>query len=209
LGSVTNQQLSLLTDGGLAACWGVLALTWLVAAIYYESSSPAELERRPWVSIPVGLVAIFALSLAVPKADWNRLTLNSPPVQVAGLVILVAATALAVWARISLGIMWTAAPAVKVGHRLRTTGPYRLTRHPIYTGLLGMMLGSLLLAGAGRWILPFPIFAVLLEFKIRSEERLMLAQFPDEYPSYRERVPQLVPGLRLPRRRGAGSRQEA
>jgi protein-S-isoprenylcysteine O-methyltransferase Ste14 len=124
-------------------------------------------------------------------------------------VILVAATALAVWARISLGIMWTAAPAVKVGHRLRTTGPYRLTRHPIYTGLLGMMLGSLLLAGAGRWILPFPIFAVLLEFKIRSEERLMLAQFPDEYPSYRERVPQLVPGLRLPRRRGAGSRQEA
>jgi protein-S-isoprenylcysteine O-methyltransferase Ste14 len=148
------------------------------------------------------------LSLAVPGADWHRLTLQSPPLQLAGLVILVAATALAVWARLSLGIMWSGAPAVKVGHELRTTGPYRLSSHPIYTGLLGMMLGSLLLAGAGRWILPFPIFAVLLEFKIRSEERLMLAQFPREYPRYRQRVPQLVPGLRLPGRRGARSGQQ-
>jgi hypothetical protein len=36
---VTSHQLSLLTDGGLGACWGVLALTWLIAAIYFESKS--------------------------------------------------------------------------------------------------------------------------------------------------------------------------
>jgi len=38
---------------------------------------------------------------------------------------------------------------------------------------------------------------VLLQFKIHIEERLMLAEFPDDYPRYRQRVPQLVPGLRL------------
>jgi protein-S-isoprenylcysteine O-methyltransferase Ste14 len=43
--------------------------------------------------------------------------------------------------------MWSAAPAVKEGHQLRTTGPYAVTRHPIYTGIPGMMLGSGLLAG--------------------------------------------------------------
>ena len=46
----------------------------------------------------------------------------------------------------------------------------------------------------------FPVFLVLFEFKIRVEERFMLAEFPDEYPRYRQRVPQLVPGLRLARR---------
>jgi protein-S-isoprenylcysteine O-methyltransferase Ste14 len=59
-----------------------------------------------------------------------------------------------------------------------------------------MMLGSLLLAGAGRWIVAFPVYLVLVEFKIRIEERLMLAEFPDDYPRYRRQVSQLVPGLR-------------
>jgi len=59
-----------------------------------------------------------------------------------------------------------------------------------------MLLGSALLAG-GRWIAPFPVFLVLLEVKIMMEERLMLAEFPEDYRRYRQRVPQLIPGLRL------------
>ena len=91
----------------------------------------------------------------------------------------------------------TAAPTVKQEHELRTGGPYAITRHPIYSGLLGMFLGSLLLAGAGRWIVAFPVYLVLLQFKIHTEERLMLAEFPGDYPRYRQRAPHLVPGLRL------------
>jgi protein-S-isoprenylcysteine O-methyltransferase Ste14 len=60
-----------------------------------------------------------------------------------------------------------------------------------------MLLGSMLVAGGGRWIVPFPVFLVLLEIKIRIEERLMLAEFPADYPRYRQRVPRLIPGLRL------------
>jgi hypothetical protein len=42
-----------------------------------------------------------------------------------------------------------------------------------------------------------PIALILIEFKIRIEERFMTAEFPQEYPRYRRRVPQLVPGLRV------------
>lgn len=66
-----------------------------------------------------------------------------------------------------------------------------------------MLLGTGLLAGSGQWILPFPVFLVLLEIKLRQEERLMRSEFPDDYPRYRERVPQLIPGLRLASRRRA------
>ena len=58
-----------------------------------------------------------------------------------------------------------------------------------------------LVAGGGRWIVPFPVFLVLLEIKLHIEERLMRAEFPDHYPRYRQRVPQLVPGLKLLSRR--------
>jgi protein-S-isoprenylcysteine O-methyltransferase Ste14 len=43
---------------------------------------------------------------------------------------------------------------------------------------------------------------ILFEVKIHQEERLLLTTFPGEYPAYRRRVPQLVPGLALARRRG-------
>jgi protein-S-isoprenylcysteine O-methyltransferase Ste14 len=200
-------DMNLLAVVGLAACWGAVALAWLTGAIYYEPHAPAERTRKRYASpLWISTAIVVAVSVAVPRSDWRPLTFYAPPVRILGLVILLAATALTVWARLALGAMWTAAPVVKQEHELRTRGPYAITRHPIYTGLLGMMLGSLLLTGAGRWIVAFPVYFVLLQFKIRTEERLMLAEFPGDYSRYRQRVPQLVPGLRHISARTAASR---
>jgi protein-S-isoprenylcysteine O-methyltransferase Ste14 len=182
----------------IAVCWLVFAAVWLVTANYNEARAPAQ-RRRSWYGtgvIPVVIITTV-IHLAVPRTDWQSVTFYAPWARFLGLAVLLAATALTIWARFVLGLMWSAVPAVKEGHQLRTGGPYAITRHPIYTGLLGMLLGSLLVAGAGRWIVPFPVALILIEFKIRIEERFMTAEFPEEYPRYRKRVPQLVPGLRL------------
>jgi protein-S-isoprenylcysteine O-methyltransferase Ste14 len=193
---MTTQPMNLLAIVGLAVCWGAVTLAWLAGAIYYESRAPAERTRASYLSpLVVTIFIVVAVSAAVPRADWRPLEVHAAWIRLLGLVILLAATALTLWARLALGAMWSAAPTVKQEHQLRTSGPYAITRHPIYTGLLGMMLGTGLLAGAGRWILYFPIYLLLVEFKIHTEERLMLAEFPDDYPRYRHRVPQLVPGL--------------
>ncbi len=203
---MTTQQLNLLAVIGIAVCWGAVVLAWLAGAIYYQSREPAERTRASYLSpILITTVIMVVVSAAVPMADWRPLEVHAPWVRLLGLAILLAATALTLWARFTLGTMWSAAPAVKQEHQLRTTGPYSVTRHPIYTGMLGMMLGSLLLAAGGRWILPFPVFLVLTEIKISVGERLMLAEFPDDYPRYRQRVPKLVPGLRLLGRRPVAS----
>ena len=182
----------------IAVCWLVFAAVWLVTANYNEGRAPAQHRRSRYGTgvIPVVIITTV-IHLAVPRADWQSVTFSAPWAQFLGLAILLAATALTLWARFVLGLMWSAVPAVKEGHQLRTSGPYAITRHPIYTGLLGMLLGSLLVAGAGWWIVPFPVALILIEFKIRIEERFMTAEFPEEYPRYRKRVPQLVPGLRL------------
>jgi len=60
---------------------------------------------------------------------------------VVGLAILAVSTAFTIWARPALRTMWSFDPVVKQAHLLRTRGPYAVTRHPIYTGLLGMLLG--------------------------------------------------------------------
>jgi protein-S-isoprenylcysteine O-methyltransferase Ste14 len=110
-----------------------------------------------------------------------------------------------VWSRLVLGDMWSSAAIAKRGHALRTTGPYAITRHPIYTWMLVLLLGSTLSQGLGRWIALFVIVAVILSLKARTEERLLRQAFPGEYDRYRERVPALIP---LPRRRSAISRAD-
>lgn len=199
---MTLHQLNLLALVSIAVCWCAFAATWLVAESHNLGRAPEE-RTRSWFGTAVtpALIIVVVVNLAVPGAEWRSLTFYAPLVRVLGLVILLAATAFTIWARLVLGTMWSGAPAVKQEHQLRTSGPYSVTRHPIYTGMLGMLLGCLLVTGGGRWIVPFPVFLVLLEIKLHIEERLMQAEFPDDYPRYRQRVPQLVPGLKLVSRR--------
>jgi protein-S-isoprenylcysteine O-methyltransferase Ste14 len=83
---------------------------------------------------------------------------------------------------------------------LQTNGPYSVTRHPIYTGLFGMLLGSVLLNGLGTSLAFLVVGSIVVATRIPIEERLMSKTFPDEYARYRERVPRFVPGLKLLRR---------
>ena len=131
----------------------------------------------------------------------QNLVVDAAWVRFLGLAVLVASTAFALWARFSLGTSWSVAPEVGGDRRLRTQGPYAVTRHPIYTGLLGMIVGTALLAGLGQAILAVVAGLIVFLVKIHAEERLLLANFPEEYPTYRQRVPQLVPGLGILHRR--------
>ena len=97
--------------------------------------------------------------------------------------------------------MWSSSPDVlRADHELRTDGPYAVTRHPIYTGLLGMLVGTVLLSGFGISLGFLVVGVAFLAPRIPIEERLMSQAFPDVYARYRRRVPRLVPRLHLPRR---------
>ncbi len=203
---MSQHSVSVLAAVATGVCWAAFLVTWAVGAYYNAQRGPADRERRAQVSgLAVGWFAAFACFKAVPAADLRVVQVLAPGFRIPGLVILIAATAFTLWARIGLGTMWSSTPTVKEGHTLRTTGPYGVTRHPIYTGILGMTLGTALLGGAGPWALPFLICLPLCIFKIRTEEGLMSKEFPEEYARYRRQVPQLVPGLRLLARHGAAA----
>lgn len=178
-------------------CWGLFALMWLVGAIYNSRRAPAVRERvvsvSPWL---IGIVVVGVLDWIVPVRIWRPITVESPWLVVPGVVVLVGSTAFTLWARAALGTMWTSSAVVKDNHVLHTDGPYGITRHPIYTGLLGMLAGTALIEGLGRWVAFFLLGALLASVKIRAEEQLLGRTLGEAYNQYRQRVPQLVPGLR-------------
>ena len=188
---------------GIAVCVGVVVVVWVAGALYNalhtlhnSSHAPRERTRGQPGSTALNVLAVVCAGLAiVTRSHFDGLAVGALWVRVFGLAVLVASSVFTLWARFSLGTMWSVAPQVKGDHQLRTHGPYAVTRHPIYTGVLGMLLGATLLSGIGQWIVLFPAGLIVFEVKIRMEERLMLVTFPDDYPRYRRRVPQLVPGM--------------
>ena len=194
---------------GIAVCVGAVAAMWVAGALYNALRSrhsaahaPRQRTRSQSGSTALVVVAAACAGLAVvSRGHVDGLTVEASWARVLGLAVLVASTVFTLWARFSLGTMWSMAPKVKSDHHLRTRGPYAVTRHPIYTGVLGMLLGATLLSGIGQWIVLFPAALIVFEVKIRMEEHLMLATFPGKYPRYRAKVPQLVPGLYVLRQR--------
>lgn len=178
-------------------CWGIFGLVWLAGAIYNTRRAPAVRERSAsgsaWL---IGILLVLLLDWIVPSRIWRPVTVDARWLVVLGVAILVVTTAFTLWARAALGTMWTSSAVVKDGHTLRTDGPYGITRHPIYTGLLGMVAGTALIEGLGRWVAFFVTGVLVVVLKIRTEERLLERTLGGAYEQYRRRVPQLVPGLR-------------
>ena len=112
-----------------------------------------------------------------------------------GALITAVGLVFSVWARRQLGRNWSATVTVKQDHELVETGPYRLVRHPIYTGLLLGFIGSALARGAWSGVLAVVIVIAALWRKLRLEERWMQDQFGDRYVAYRQRVAALIPFL--------------
>jgi protein-S-isoprenylcysteine O-methyltransferase Ste14 len=186
-------------------CWAVVSMVWAAGATLPGRRRLPVRRREGHDLASLAGVAIALVVLATPKAFWEPLTVASPWVRMAGLALLLAATAGTIAARLALGSMWSSAATLKRGDALRTSGAYRVTRHPIYTGILVMLVGTALTQGLGRWAALLVAVTLVLLAKIRAEERLLTSEFPEEYECYRRQVPQLLPRPRRSRREQAGA----
>ncbi len=176
----------------LVACWLTFASVWAIGAVY-NSRRSGKIERRGSSGWIVAVLAWAALVWVIPPSAWRPFVVCDGRIAWIGAAILIASTVFTLWARAELGIMWSSMPAKRAGHELRTQGPYGVTRHPIYTGLLGMLVGTGLINHVGFWIVIVPFSALMLTFKLRAEEQLMRDAFGDAYVAYQTHVPGLLP----------------
>ena len=193
-----------LVDAVVWTCWGLFIAVWIGGALYFGRRATRARKRSfPSAGWYLLVISLWFVSRALLGVDTLSLHGEPEAIRLLGAVLLVASTGLALWARIALGSMWSSSAVARERHILRMQGPYALTRHPIYTGILGMLLGTAVALGFGVWLYVFVLVVVFFELRIRTEERLLSEVFPGAYEEYRHRVPQLIPGLR--RLRPSGS----
>jgi protein-S-isoprenylcysteine O-methyltransferase Ste14 len=180
----------------IPALWIVWAICWIAAARGVKQSRWRE-PARTRVLHATPLVLCAAL-LATPR--WLPPVLAArfaPPglwLPLLGTVMVAGGLGFTGWARRHLGRNWSGWVTVKDDHTLICTGPYRLVRHPIYSGLLLAFAGNALAIGEWRGVLAVAFGFLAFVLKLRIEEARMRETFP-EYDRYTQQVAALIPGL--------------
>jgi len=179
-----------------AGMWLIFCLVWLIAALGVKKNIVA---RPAWVRLPARIAIAAVVLLVVVRRLDDRLLLASvavllasPVVALIGTLLCAAGIAFAMWARMVIGRNWGTPMTLKQGHELVTTGPYAYVRHPIYSGVLLAMFGSVLVMSL-LWIVVLLLNGLQFIYAARREEQLMLKTFPDEYAHYMQRTKMIIP----------------
>jgi protein-S-isoprenylcysteine O-methyltransferase Ste14 len=183
---------------------GLLTWLWIAWVAYWWISArwtKADQRRESGPSRAAHMIPLMAAFVLLSQPSFHVAVLSRrvfPFSEVAygvGTAMVAAGLSFSVWARVHLGRNWSATVTVKHDHELVQSGPYRIVRHPIYTGLLLGLLGTAVARGDVQGLVAVAIAAVALWRKLRIEERWMQETFGDAYAGYRARVAALVPYL--------------
>ena len=175
-----------------AICWGTVIFVWLIGAIYNYLKVPVLRKGNNSVRILLPVVLVWVVMEHIPKNYWALITYENGWLKIFGSILLIIFTIFTIWSRIVLGKMWSGSAQIKENHKLRTEGPYNITRHPIYTGILGMLLGTAFINDFGVYLAFFLYVFILFKVKINNEEKLLIETFGEEYKNFQKRTPQLL-----------------
>jgi protein-S-isoprenylcysteine O-methyltransferase len=176
----------------LAAAFGLSEVGLLIARRSRGAARSVDFGslRALWSVIFVCITAATLCYFVLPFAHLDLLSLLQPlGVALVGLGLIIRWYAI-----IYLGRFFTVNIALAPGHHVVDTGPYRLVRHPSYTGLALIFTGlGLCYANWLSLLLVFVAPMIVLRRRIMIEERVLHGALGDAYASYCARTRRLIP----------------
>jgi protein-S-isoprenylcysteine O-methyltransferase Ste14 len=183
-----------------------MSLAWKLGLIYLVSEILLNLTRRSrsetgtkqdrstlgiiWLVIAVSITAgvFVAQNFRAAAPPHGRMFTS------AGVVLLVAGLILRWWAIITLGRFFTVDVTIEKDHELVERGPFRIVRHPSYTGVLlaFLGLGLSLRNWAALLVILIPIGAAFIH-RMNVEEKVLSCALDSRYTNYIKRTKRLVP----------------
>jgi protein-S-isoprenylcysteine O-methyltransferase Ste14 len=181
---------------GLLVVYAVVEVAIRIMSVRNAAGSrPREVTSLIVIVVVLGASLGGALLIA-GRVPGTAIPLGREVLYVTGVVVIALGIALRVWAVVVLGRSFTVEVRVREGQQVVDRGPYRVVRHPSYTGLLAVFLGTGL--ALDNWlallvvVIP-PVAAIA--YRIRVEERALLAGIGEPYRRYAAGRKRLIPGI--------------
>jgi protein-S-isoprenylcysteine O-methyltransferase Ste14 len=177
--------------------WFAITIYWIVSSFFVKKT----VKRQPASDILVYIICVLiAFCLLFENYIsfaflYRPILFQSDAWKMAGLLLCSAGLIFSLTARIYLGENWSGTITIKKNHQLIQSGPYSITRNPIYTGFLMAFAGCAMSLGQLRgWLgIIFLLAAILV--KIKKEEEFMQQVFGSSFQSYKAKVKRLIPGI--------------
>jgi protein-S-isoprenylcysteine O-methyltransferase Ste14 len=187
--------MQVLLDYVIPGLWFIFWAVWGFEALHVKAAQHSESPLSRAITllfIILGYVLTLTPWLRIGPLNW-RFIPNTPFWIITGVLIAAIGIGFAITARFYLGTNWSGSITIKIDHELVSDGPYALTRHPIYTGILTGILGSVIAYGRVSGLVGFVLILIVYLRKIAKEEQVLSDQFGAAYTQYRRRVKALIP----------------
>lgn len=175
--------------------WIIFSLYWSIEA---RNSAKSQESESKWSTALHQIVLNVALILLFWPAPYLRgwfLPQRWHFMVLVGVAIQIAFFALAISARRHLGKNWSAEVRIGEGHELVRSGPYSVVRHPIYTAMLGMFVGTAIASSQWHALVGIALLFVAYLRKTRLEENILRQTFGAKFDEYRGQTWSLVPPI--------------
>jgi protein-S-isoprenylcysteine O-methyltransferase Ste14 len=185
--------------------FAVVMLCWFAfAAVFiFRTQLPRSPDqKRDRSSIPgVALQGLaYAIVWSIHRRFFSPIVAGVQWLELVAAVVAIAAALGSVLLIMSavktLGKEWSITARMVQDHKLATKGPYARMRHPIYTGMLGMLVATGL--AISHWIVlvaAIVVFGIGTWIRVRVEERLLRETFGPQFEAYARRVPAVIPRI--------------
>src|SRR5579862_7082483 len=153
--------------------WAAFWLYWLVAAFSIKRG------RIPWSrELRIRALIVAVVIVLIRLRVFRHHGINTDPWRVGvGLVLFALGLGFAIWARIHIGRNWGGPMTQKDEPELVVSGPYRLVRHPIYSGILVAGAGTAV-ALSWTWLIAVVLAGIYFVYSAIVEEGYLTEQFP-------------------------------
>jgi protein-S-isoprenylcysteine O-methyltransferase Ste14 len=180
----------------LFALWEVFWFIWTIFAFFTTVKNERlkislTLLGAVVFAIPFTGVAIWITDSSFP--EFFLLSQRNLATIISGFFFTVLGLIFAVWSRAKLGNSWSGEAKLVSNQKLITDGPYKVVRHPIYTGQIVAVFGTAIILLDLIGIALFIVSVITLVQKSIREENLLTNQFGTEYIQYKKRVKMLIP----------------
>ena len=183
-----------------ALFYNLAATLWILSEIVGSFLIPslrrrgAKIERRDrgsrflivgTIFLSIGIGFTFAALGITRLPDW---------VSYAGSALMLAGIVLRQWSIAVLGGYFSQSVGIQEGQKVVSSGPYRLIRHPSYTGALMIITGvGLALRSLGAVVVILVLVGLAFRHRIRTEEQVLASELGDAYVQYSKRTKRLIP----------------
>lgn len=173
--------------------WALMEI-WIFSRDRRKASG--EKKDRGSVFVLIVLITLGISTAFMAPHVWRFARIMAPPEPVfwTAIGLMWAGIVLRMWAVLTLGRHFRTAVRILDDHQLVTSGPYRVLRHPSYTGGVMTLMGLGL--AFGNWLSFAAATGCILigySVRIRIEEHALKAQFGEAWTAHQKRTWAIVP----------------